>query len=186
MRIRHLLVAVLVATAFAGCTPAAHVATPTPEQTLTEEPTEGPSPTPTPDLVPLVTGAPVDPGTYAQGDDRTIWFDSPSGNIHCVYLLYRTAEAWGCNARQLTITLPATDGDCPRGMTTGFWVGVAEGSFSPEPSCVDVFDAAPVLPDGSSLTYNDMACDSTEDGVRCESVTSGHGFRLSRSDYELF
>jgi hypothetical protein len=184
VRIRHLLFAALVATAFAGCTPTSGVETPAPEQTVAAEPTEGSSPTPTP--TPLVSGAAVDPGAYAQGDDRTIWFDSPSGNIQCIYLLYRTAEGWGCTVRQLTITLPVSDGDCPSGVTTGFWVAVSEGSFSPEPSCSAVFDAAPVLPYGSSLTYNDMACDSTEDGVRCASVTSGHGFRLSRSDYELF
>ncbi len=39
---------------------------------------------------------------------------------------------------------------------------------------------------GMSLTYRDMGCDSTEDGMICRSLVSGHGFRLSRSDYEIF
>lgn len=134
-----------------------------------------------------MTGAPTDPEPYLTGDDRTLAFDSPSGNIRCVYQLYANHEGWGCNLREQDVVLPAPDpeSDCD-GSATGFWVGVANGTYVPEPSCFGVFDAQPALAYGSSLTYHDMACDSTEDGVRCVSLTSGHGFQLSRSDYEVF
>lgn len=63
------------------------------------------------------------------------------------------------------------DADDPAAVPISFCAGAAEGV---------------VLPYGASLTYRDMACDSSEDGMTCRSLISGHGFLLSRSDYQLY
>jgi hypothetical protein len=183
MKLRGSLAALAVAVVLVGCTPAS----PEPEAT-TAPPTAGtpssaPTPSPTPD--PVVTGTPADPALYAQGDDRTIWFSSPSGNIQCLYSLYGDSEGWGCALLEQEVQLPAPDGECAT-PANGFWVAVDSGSFVPAAACVGVTSGSPTLEYGASLTYFDMACDSTSDGMRCTSLSSGQGFRLSRSDYELF
>jgi hypothetical protein len=180
--------ALVVAVCLAGC-----VGTPAPSGPPTAAPVTTPSPdssatdSPEPTTAPAVTGTPADPEPYLTGDDQTLAFDSPSGNIQCVYQLYGDSEGWGCSLREQNVVLPPPDpaSDCG-GSATGFWVGVSTGSYVPEPSCFGIYETKPVLPYGSSMTYHDMACDSTEDGVRCVSLTSGNGFQLSRSDYELF
>ena len=183
MKLRGPLAVLVFAVVLVGCTPAPpETAAPSAAPTVSV-PSSSPTSSPTPD--PVVTGDPADPALYAQGDDRTIWFSSPSGNIQCVYSLYGESEGWGCGLLEQEVQLPESEGRCTTA-ANGFWVAVDSGSFVPAPSCVGVTSGGPVLEYGASLTYLDMACDSTSDGMRCASLSSGQGFRISRSDYELF
>ncbi|WP_075123360.1 DUF6636 domain-containing protein, partial [Pseudomonas aeruginosa] len=121
-------------------------------------------------------------------------FASPSGNIQCGFSEYGSNTPWWwCLLQSQTVVLPPD----PRGACSG--TDASGAPIAPNGLGVDASDPAAlpvsfcaaaagseVLSYGTSLTYRDMACDSTEDGMICRSLVSGHGFRLSRSDYELY
>jgi hypothetical protein len=139
------------------------------------------------------TGVPVDPADYAHPDGG-VAFDSPSGNIHCFYSEYSIAAPWwGCLLDSQTVVLPpGPDGACTGTfldgapiVPNGLAVDPSEPDDAPRSFCAGAGPAV-VLDYGASLSYRDMACDSSEDGMTCRSVVSGRGFTLSRSDYQLY
>lgn len=198
--IRAIATGTLAVLLLAGCTP---VVTPSPSPTGIS-PTSEPTPTAAPDPTPSESYVAVDPSSYPYPDWATgVAFSSPSGNIHCGYeqsTAPRAYEIGGCAAEVAEFTFPelapGEEAACTssNSQTWGggftlfdgvvavqcrnggglFWPGELEGYESP------------VLPYGHSITFGDMICESSEDGMTCRSLTSGHGFRLSRSDYELF
>jgi hypothetical protein len=190
--IRLTFVAVFVVGAISGC-----VAAPSPIPDLVQA---SASPPPSVDATPSATtveswapsGQPANPADFEHGDGG-IAFDSPSGNIHCGYSLYREPGWWWCLLAEQTVELPAApDGNCTGTymdgtaiVPNGFGMDPTEPDATPTTFCAGSGDS-PTLDYGMSLSYRDMGCDSTEDGMICRSLISGHGFRLSRSDYEIF
>jgi hypothetical protein len=125
-------------------------------------------------------------------------FDSPSRNIHCGFYDFNNdvvAPYWGCTISEFTYAFPEpqTPGEIECASEV-FWGG---GFIVDEAGTVSVrcgggvefggeYRDVPTLGYGSTLTFGDMTCDSSEDGMRCYSISTGHGFQLSRSDYEVF
>ena len=138
------------------------------------------------------SGTPVDGADYAHPDGG-VAFASPSGNIQCGYTQYREIEYWWCVLGEFTVDLPPDpEGACTGTSADGTTIrpnGLSMDPHDPAAAAVSMCAGASegrTLPYGSSLSYLDMGCDSTEDGMTCRSLVSGRGFRLSRSDYELF
>lgn len=77
----------------------------------------------------------------------------------------------------------------PSGCTEDWGQGVELGPRD-EPVFVCAGDTAfsqePALPDGSSIRAGVFRCSADGDAVTCRADGSGHGFTLSRADYELF
>jgi hypothetical protein len=195
MGIRHLLVGSLVAMTLAACTPTAgEVETPT----RTPAPTTPidvvtTSPASTASAVPWApSGQPVDLAAYAH-EDGGIAFASPSGEVQCGYSVYGELTSWWCSLFGASIDLPpAPDGQCTGSYVDGseivpFGFAMAGGDPQARPhSICGGSSGSAAVASGSSISYRDMGCDSTEEGMICRSLVSGHGFRLSPSDYELF
>jgi hypothetical protein len=137
------------------------------------------------------SGVPADPSAYANPDGGIV-FSAPSGNLHCGYSEWGGLW-WWCLADELSVSLPPD----PAGRCVGEYVGGAaivpngigvigaDPDARPESFCAGS-DESPVLPYGSSISYRDMGCESSDEGMTCRSLLTGAGFRLSRSDYELF
>jgi len=109
-------------------------------------------------------------------------FSSPSGNIVCVL-----GDAYAtCGITEHDWTLP--EQDCGEVSWVPEYIGVSDRGVE-KGMCVGGIEApveARVLPYGSSLTVNGIACTSAESGVTCTHVATGQGFRLSRSAVESF
>jgi hypothetical protein len=194
--IKAVAAVVLVFVALTGCVPAERNApapgespsAPTPSVPSSAPPASSPSADPDP-WIPK--GSPADPATFAHPDGG-IAFASPSGNIQCGYGEYG-AGWWWCLLHDQTVELPPD----PQGSCTGtdvngtpiapngLGVVAADPDARPQSFCAGAWDG-PALAYGMSVTYRDMACESTEEGMTCRSLVSGHGFRLSRSDYQLY
>lgn len=185
--IRIASTALLLVLVLTGCVPSP---TPDPTAAPTPNPTEAPEATPTPTsgddpAAWTPAGTPVDAAAYAHPDGGVV-FSSPSGNIQCGYSHYSEPGWWWCLLIEQTVELPAASEEACEGLTpNGLGVKGADPNATPESFCAGAVESL-ALPYGSSITYREMACDSTEDGMTCRSLESGHGFRLSRSDYELF
>lgn len=179
----------LLATIFlAGCTSAE--SGPSPAPTNSASPSESTAPADEPSASAQAwrpTGTPQDAAGYVNADGGVV-FSSPSGNLHCGYSEYPDATPWWwCVLEEQDVVLPPDPyGRCPEATEpNGLGVVADDPSARAESFCADGGDS-PVLPYGSSISYRDMGCDSTGDGMTCRSLVTGVGFRLSRSDYELF
>jgi len=183
-------VAFLVVFALAGCVGGAEPTPPPPGRPSPIQTVE-PSASPAPSAAGWQpSGNPVDPAAYAHPDGG-VAFSSPSGNIQCGYSTYREPGWWWCLLVQYSVELPPSD-ECVGEYTdgspitpNGLGVTGSDPDALPESFCAFAGEG-PTLAYGQSIAYRDMACDSTEDGMTCRNLVSGHGFRLSRSDYELF
>lgn len=193
--IRRAVVILAVAAALAGCTPASPSGpsvVPEPSQAASPVATPGPAPSAGADAGAWApAGRPVDAAGYL--DDEGLAFRSPSGNISCGYSVAREPGFWYCLLVDREVDLPEPPPAVCEGVDengdplrpNGLAMDPADPAASPTSFCATGGDGA-VLPYGSSVTYRDLGCDSTPDGMICRSLVSGRGFRLSRSDYELF
>lgn len=119
-------------------------------------------------------------------------FVSPSGNIACALGSADGGAFARCEVGDVTWSVPRP-ADCELDWGGGENgrgdVSVGNGGVA-SPVCAGdtVRDpAAMVLPYGSAVRLGDeLACRSSEAGVRCENLTSGNGFAVSRADLELF
>ena len=119
-------------------------------------------------------------------------FASPSGNIACAIGAAGGSTFARCEVGDVTWSVPRP-ADCELDWGGGengrgdVSVG-ATGAASPVCAGDTVRDpAAAVLPYGSAVWLGDsLVCRSSESGMRCESVSTGSGFAVSRSDLDLF
>lgn len=195
--LRACALAFVVLVALTGCTFPESDPTSAESQQPSASPSAGSDPSVEPEPEPeeepeawTPSGSAVDPALYGNDVDGML-FTSPSGKVQCWYST-EFSTSWGCLVPDQTVELPPD----PGGECTGTYLGgapIVPNGFIVSPGGSD---AAPVticagitpgiaLPYGSSLTYRDMACDSTESGMICRSLLSGSGFRLSKSDYEI-
>lgn len=122
--------------------------------------------------------------TLVEVESGRVNFDSPTGNIHCTMGTPGNVFI-ACLVREATWAIPEP-GDCDDdwGATTlTLRDSVGEGV------CVTdtfVVSGPPVLEYGQEFVSGDARCVSRENGVTCENVANGAGFRASREDYEVF
>ncbi|MCS0500440.1 DUF6636 domain-containing protein [Protaetiibacter mangrovi] len=181
-------IVLIAAISLVGCTSAA------PAPTTSASPGESGAASATPSTAPSTpaeawrpAGTAVDTAGYVGGDGGVV-FSSPSGNLRCGYSEYpNTTPWWWCMLEEQSVVLPSDPhGKCPEAVApNGLGVLADDPAAVAESFCADAAES-PALPYGSSISYRDMGCDSTEDGMTCRSLVTGAGFRLSRSDYELF
>lgn len=148
-------------------------------------PTVGTRAPPTGPVTDPVTTDPVvpDPTTTNPTGTQLTRFRSPTGNISCLLDSGDADQYVRCDLSESDIT---EEHDCGG---TGAWgrsVTLEAGSPA-EMTCVSdtVADAdLPILAYGETTTVNAITCRSEETGVVCLDDV-GHGFRLSRSGYEV-
>lgn len=140
----------------------------------------------------------VDPTPYS--DAGSLYFNSPSRNLDCGITLAgmndgSTRVMTGCALRSQEWVAPRDSADdycyraeipCGRGIEV---LGNAsphmrkrsDVAFSSEYS-----DTTLSLPYGSSVSWTGITCASSEEGIICENIESGHGFRISKSLHEMW
>ncbi|WP_345377915.1 serine/threonine-protein kinase [Pseudonocardia yuanmonensis] len=109
---------------------------------------------------------------------------SPSGNIAC-YLQPNSVRCDIAQAEWDPTTVPERPPGCE-----GVWgdslqiTGTDRADFTCHTDTV--FGTGPILDYGRSLRVGDVTCTSRQTGVECRVGTSGRGFSLSRTAYQLF
>lgn len=108
-------------------------------------------------------------------------FASPTGNIGC----YIDPETVRCDIAERAWSPPPTPADCDLEYGHGFWLD-ADGTADFVCAGDTAMGDHPVLAYGESIQAGDLRCTSRQSGMTCVSLSSGHGFTLSRNSYELF
>lgn len=141
-------------------------------------------------------------GTRQLTARRDAAFVTPSGNISCFIgdggnevrcevieptWQPRAADRYDCDF-DLGSSVVITDGKAKLGCISDTIQGLAKPG---EPatgwwdSSLGTKNGMAVLPYGSSISYNDITCESKESGVSCVETGDGVGFDLSRQSYQL-
>ncbi len=109
-------------------------------------------------------------------------FRSPSGNISCA----ATDAGTRCEIADYAYEPPPRPKKCKFDWGGSVTVG---GEFAGQVVCVSdsvANPSAPVLDYGQTNTVGNVACESSEAGIRCESSATGHGFFLSIQQVDVF
>jgi Family of unknown function (DUF6636) len=108
-------------------------------------------------------------------------FSSPSGNIGCVM----SAAAVRCDIGEKSWKPPPAPASCSLDFGQGLEVGRDDAARL---VCAGdtTLGAARALPYGHSSEVGEFLCTSEESGMQCGNTSTGHGFTLSREEYELF
>lgn len=190
--------AALLLAVVAGCT----IGGPLPGQGLPEGGTGKPSSaaaeagasTPTAEAVDqsrLPAATAVDPALFMIDDgssEPVPEFVSPSGNISCaVYGAAREYAEVACYIGEHTWEYPPCDAPACSALTildrSGV-VGIRRRGGAE--LAIELGYAVRTLQYGESLSFGDVTCVATEDGVFCEDGTTFHGFAASRSTYSEY
>jgi hypothetical protein len=117
------------------------------------------------------------------------FFASPSGNIACqlgTFSDHGVARATvGCQIGQHDYASPPRPADCRGGW--GDSVALTQGQPAALQCHTDTLlgSSSPVLDYGQTIIVEPIDCTSEESGMRCFDSRTGHGFSLSRDDYQL-
>jgi len=116
----------------------------------------------------------------------TVGFQSPSRNIQCD--MFGRNDAGYSVARCDTAVHNWKVPPRPPNGCGGDWYGrIAIDEDRALFVCAsEGLKTGPVLPYGQALRDGSIVCESLEQGVRCTSQVSGHGFTLSRQNYTLY
>lgn len=153
------------------------------------------------DASPVPTAEPiaVESADYAPREFGTgVVFTSPSRNLRCG-IITQGAEAdgalWGC-------AIGEKDWEFPRSVPSDFCFDAqvpcgngieAVGSEQPHPRMrgdvafeSEYSESSLPLPVGTSISYGDVLCTSTEAGIACSNALSGHGFAVSETNNDIW
>lgn len=122
--------------------------------------------------------------TPAAADDL-LFFQSPTGNIHCMIATGDYAEA-RCDMIELMPTYRQPPPNCDLDWGAAFAVGLA--SRKGQLACVGdtvVMEDSVVLDYGRTISLGGFDCTSEQSGMTCTNP-AGHGFTLSRARQRLF
>jgi len=122
--------------------------------------------------------------TPALADDL-LFFQSPTGNIHCLIATGDYAEA-RCDMIELTPTYRQPPPNCDLDWGAYFTVGLS--SRRGQLACVGdtaVNPGSVVLGYGRTISLGGFDCTSEKTGMTCTNP-AGHGFTLSRAKQQLF
>ncbi len=199
-RVAALATSVLLALVISACDSDSHPEAANPP---TNESAESAVPT-TPSTSPSSKPTPKAP-TYRKVFEATTRsaFVTPSGNITCE-LADNTAR---CDITEKSFRTPARPSDCRFDYGNSIYL-----DSEPEIGCVgdtiagdasvgeattswfhgraimipNASDGFAPLAYGEALKVGSIRCGSAENGVTCENLGNGHGFRLARAEYEFF
>jgi hypothetical protein len=107
-------------------------------------------------------------------------FTTPDGNIGCaMYLGYAR-----CDIGERSWQPPPKPDSCGLDWGKGFELG---GTGPARPVCAadTLVGSDVVLEHGTASKMGPVLCKSSEAGVRCSNLDTGHGFSLSRESYEI-
>jgi hypothetical protein len=110
-------------------------------------------------------------------------FTSPTQNIYC--LLESTFAS--CRAETHTWKVPPRPASCDTDWGDDLEVdeaGPATFRCSSDAATYD-WTAERQLAYGHAIRFGHMQCQSTEAGMRCDNLTTDHGFTVSRETYQL-
>ncbi len=117
--------------------------------------------------------------------DVTLYFHSPSGNIHC---LLTSGDYAGvrCDMVELTKSFPTPPADCDLDWGAAFAIGrndplgqvICHGDTIINPDGME-------LAYGASATLGDITCTSEPTGMTCSNAM-GHGFAIAKARQKLF
>jgi hypothetical protein len=114
-----------------------------------------------------------------------VFFQSPSGNIHCAIITGETSAA-RCDLMEFTqLNYPDAPADCDLDWGHAYEVGT---SGKGAPICAGDTVASPessVLPYGQSLFKGEFKCSSEDTGITCTNP-EGHGFTVARRSQHMF
>jgi hypothetical protein len=112
-------------------------------------------------------------------------FQSPTHNIGC-YMSTQQGGSVRCDIREHSWTAPPKPAFCDVDWGGGLQVGAKRrGSIVCAGDTV-LDPGSPVLGYGKASQAGPIVCHSSERGVRCSNLVSGHGFFVSRQRYDLF
>jgi uncharacterized protein DUF6636 len=112
-------------------------------------------------------------------------FQSPSGNIGC-YMSRQRGGSVRCDIREHSWTAPPKPAYCDVDWGGGLQVGSKRrGSIVCAGDTV-LDSGSQVLGYGKTSMAGPIECRSSEAGVRCSNIATGHGFFVSRQRYGLF
>jgi hypothetical protein len=127
----------------------------------------------------------IAPPTIAHADPGTLFFQSPSGNIHCDLGRGMDGNAGvECEVENATYEVPP--GPCQlRGpFASQFLLG--QGDTRPDVGCVPTSNPPwQTLDYGQTRLLGPITCDSEPSGMTCTDSNTGHFFRVSRDSYQL-
>ena len=123
-------------------------------------------------------GATADAGAAPPAD--LVTFVSPSGNIGCAL----SSAGARCDIAEKSWKPPAKPADCQ----AAWGVGVQVGAQAATVACASdsVLGSGQPLAYGASQERGSYRCSSSEEGMRCENATTGHGFTIARAAYTTF
>jgi hypothetical protein len=107
-------------------------------------------------------------------------FKSPSGNIGCVI----SKSSARCDIRSHSWNAPRKPSSC--NLDWGGAIGVSNGRGHFLCAGDTTLGAGSQLGYGKTIHMGHMLCESQEAGMRCVNVRKGHGFFLSKQEYEFF
>lgn len=107
-------------------------------------------------------------------------FQTPSGNIMCVY----SGSSLRCDIGQTANRAPPKPKDCPVDWGNAFEIP-AKGAASRLCYGDTIMGNYPVLPYGAKWTKNGITCESEKTGLTC-SNQSTNGFSLSKGQQRFF
>ena len=132
-------------------------------------------------LVPLIVLACAAAPAVAED----VFFQSPSGNIHCIMSDDPNFGGTRCDIMEVNaLSYASRPADCDLDWGQAFFVGPSGGAG---PICHGDTAAAggPVLDYGMSYTLGGVTCFSETSGMLCRNE-EGAGFALSRSEQQAF
>ncbi len=117
--------------------------------------------------------------------DDLVFFQSPTGNIHCLIATGDQAEA-RCEMVALMPTYREPPPDCDLDWGASFTIGLAarQGQLACVGDTVVMPDSV-ILDYGRTLSFGGFDCTSDPSGMTCTNP-AGHGFTLSRARQQLF
>lgn len=123
-------------------------------------------------------GAAADGGAAPPAD--LVTFVSPTGNIGCAL----SSAGARCDIAEKSWKPPAKPADCQ----ADWGVGVQVGAQAATVACASdsVLGSGQPLAYGASQERGSYRCVSSEEGMRCENTTTGHGFTIARASYTTF
>jgi uncharacterized protein DUF6636 len=120
----------------------------------------------------------------AETEYRPIGFQTPSGNIHCLYEQLNSDEWLRCDMKQVQKRIPPVPRSCEDDWGQAFWVNKRRAERLCHTDTV-ISDEWPTLACGATWRSGRFTSISTPIGLTCSNA-AGHGFQLSRTSQRFF
>jgi hypothetical protein len=121
----------------------------------------------------------------AHADPGTLFFQSPSGNVHCDSLRGADGNA-GVECDVETAAYGVPPGTCRlRGLVASQFL-LGQGDGRPDVGCVPPSNPPwQTLDHGQTRSLGPITCTSEPSGMTCTDASTGHFFRVSQDSYQV-